>query len=168
MISCDYCSLYWHLDCLNPPLASPPNPTKKWRCPTHIEHIIVSFVPLIDEKACYLIRSAKQKPPREQANPTNITTNNENKIPSSAYRYHIGTIIEKELDELDDNNASSSTSKTDKQQQHDINSKTATPTPTPTPTPIAAENIITSKSGVMYRLPVNAIQLDFTGYVVKR
>jgi hypothetical protein len=42
MISCDYCPLYWHLDCLK--LASPPNPAKKWRCPTHFENIIVSFV----------------------------------------------------------------------------------------------------------------------------
>lgn len=41
MINCDFCPLHWHLDCLNPPMASPPNPAKKWRCPNHIEHIIV-------------------------------------------------------------------------------------------------------------------------------
>ena len=42
MIACDYCPLYWHLDCL--PLASPPNPAKKWRCPHHIEHILASIL----------------------------------------------------------------------------------------------------------------------------
>ncbi|KAI8987443.1 hypothetical protein BDF20DRAFT_850314 [Mycotypha africana] len=40
MISCDYCPLYWHLDCLNPPMPAPPNPAKRWRCPVHIENFI--------------------------------------------------------------------------------------------------------------------------------
>lgn len=44
IVSCDFCPLYWHLDCLNPPLAIPPNPAKKWRCPNHIENIIVSYL----------------------------------------------------------------------------------------------------------------------------
>lgn len=39
MIGCDFCTLHWHLDCLI--MASPPNPAKKWRCPNHIEHLIV-------------------------------------------------------------------------------------------------------------------------------
>jgi hypothetical protein len=41
MIACDYCSVFWHLDCLNPPMASPPNPAKKWMCPNHIENTVV-------------------------------------------------------------------------------------------------------------------------------
>lgn len=41
MIACDYCPLYWHLDCLTPPLAIPPNPARKWRCPNHFEHFMV-------------------------------------------------------------------------------------------------------------------------------
>ncbi|KAI5811221.1 hypothetical protein DFH27DRAFT_16488 [Peziza echinospora] len=37
IISCDFCPLYWHLDCLNPPLANPPAPARKWMCPAHAE-----------------------------------------------------------------------------------------------------------------------------------
>lgn len=47
MALCDYCPCYWHLDCLDPPLANPPfqragsdNPNHYWRCPNHIEHVI--------------------------------------------------------------------------------------------------------------------------------
>ncbi|CAO3595319.1 unnamed protein product [Absidia cylindrospora] len=40
MISCDFCPLYWHLDCLDPPLTIPPNIAKKWRCPCHAQHHI--------------------------------------------------------------------------------------------------------------------------------
>lgn len=40
MIACDYCSLFWHLDCLNPPMTTPLNSTKKWKCPNHAENII--------------------------------------------------------------------------------------------------------------------------------
>ncbi|KAL0071640.1 hypothetical protein AAF712_001497 [Marasmius tenuissimus] len=42
MISCDYCSLHWHLDCLDPPLSSMPSFTKRWMCPNHAEKIIPS------------------------------------------------------------------------------------------------------------------------------
>lgn len=43
IVPCDYCSLHWHLDCLDPPLANPPPRGNKssrppWRCPNHIEH----------------------------------------------------------------------------------------------------------------------------------
>ncbi|KAG2188122.1 hypothetical protein INT44_000873 [Umbelopsis vinacea] len=37
IIACDHCSLYWHLDCLDPPLASAPNLSRKWMCPNHVE-----------------------------------------------------------------------------------------------------------------------------------
>lgn len=40
--SCDYCSLHWHLDCLDPPLASMPAAHKKWMCPAHVQHVAVS------------------------------------------------------------------------------------------------------------------------------
>jgi hypothetical protein len=42
MLSCDYCSLHWHLDCLDPPLVSMPPFNKKWMCPNHAEHAVVS------------------------------------------------------------------------------------------------------------------------------
>jgi ribosomal protein L37AE/L43A len=44
IISCDYCPLKWHLDCLDPPLAAPPvkqpsgNPRHTWMCPNHVDH----------------------------------------------------------------------------------------------------------------------------------
>jgi hypothetical protein len=42
IITCGFCPLHWHLDCLDPPLANPPphslhNP---WKCPCHIEDIL--------------------------------------------------------------------------------------------------------------------------------
>lgn len=70
MVHCDFCPLYWHLDCLSPPMSSPPNPAKKWRCPNHIEHII--------------------KPPRRQKNPTVIDSH----LPSSAYHNYIANVID--------------------------------------------------------------------------
>ncbi|KAI8641918.1 hypothetical protein BD408DRAFT_443903 [Parasitella parasitica] len=70
MIGCDFCILHWHLDCLSPPMASPPNPSKKWRCPNHIEHII--------------------KPPRRQKKPTVIY----DKLPSRAYHHYIANVID--------------------------------------------------------------------------
>ncbi|XP_061166632.1 PHD finger protein 12-like [Saccostrea echinata] len=38
LVQCDYCPLLYHLDCLNPPLASPP--TNRWMCPNHPENVI--------------------------------------------------------------------------------------------------------------------------------
>lgn len=38
LIKCDFCSLAYHLDCLQPPLTAPPK--DKWMCPAHIEHYI--------------------------------------------------------------------------------------------------------------------------------
>lgn len=43
IISCDYCSLHWHLDCLDPPLPTLPPFNKKWMCPNHVDQILVSF-----------------------------------------------------------------------------------------------------------------------------
>ncbi|KAF5391799.1 hypothetical protein D9757_001651 [Collybiopsis confluens] len=40
IISCDYCDLHWHLDCLDPPLSTMPSFSKKWMCPNHSEQII--------------------------------------------------------------------------------------------------------------------------------
>jgi len=42
MASCDHCPLHWHLDCLDPPMASPPPSARKWMCPNHIDHLLVS------------------------------------------------------------------------------------------------------------------------------
>ncbi|KAG9015932.1 hypothetical protein FRB90_004139 [Tulasnella sp. 427] len=40
MISCDYCLLSWHLDCLDPPLVCMPPAHKKWMCPNHVDHVL--------------------------------------------------------------------------------------------------------------------------------
>ena len=41
LIRCDFCPLYWHLDCLDPPLTSAPLPMRKWKCPNHADHSLV-------------------------------------------------------------------------------------------------------------------------------
>ncbi len=40
ILSCDYCNLHWHLDCLDPPMTSMPSLTKKWKCPGHSENAV--------------------------------------------------------------------------------------------------------------------------------
>nr|CAG8506240.1 8432_t:CDS:2 [Entrophospora candida] len=40
MISCDYCSLSWHFDCLDPPMVIRPPISKRWMCPAHADHIL--------------------------------------------------------------------------------------------------------------------------------
>lgn len=51
LISCDYCPLYYHQDCLDPPLTA--LPAGLWMCPNHAENFIVSVgsapVPSSDE-----------------------------------------------------------------------------------------------------------------------
>lgn len=44
IIRCDYCESRFHLDCLDPPLANPPHPSKAWMCPNHIrpDDLVVS------------------------------------------------------------------------------------------------------------------------------
>ncbi|EKV16064.1 hypothetical protein PDIG_11750 [Penicillium digitatum PHI26] len=36
IITCDYCPCRFHLDCLDPPRAHPPNPKVGWMCPNHV------------------------------------------------------------------------------------------------------------------------------------
>ncbi|EMR90381.1 putative phd-finger domain-containing protein [Botrytis cinerea BcDW1] len=40
IIPCTYCSLSWHLDCLDPPLAKEPPPGRSWRCPAHVDDLL--------------------------------------------------------------------------------------------------------------------------------
>lgn len=40
LIKCDYCPLYWHLDCLDPPMASVKQLGTKWKCPNHADNVI--------------------------------------------------------------------------------------------------------------------------------
>jgi hypothetical protein len=41
MLTCDFCPLSWHLDCLSPPLTSMPPMTRKWMCPNHAQNTVV-------------------------------------------------------------------------------------------------------------------------------
>ncbi|KAM5351521.1 hypothetical protein ACJ41O_004244 [Fusarium nematophilum] len=45
IIPCSICPLYWHIDCLDPPLAVPPV-LKTWRCPIHADETMSEFRPL--------------------------------------------------------------------------------------------------------------------------
>ncbi|XP_011506236.1 PREDICTED: PHD finger protein 12 [Ceratosolen solmsi marchali] len=38
LIACDYCPLYFHQDCLDPPLTA--FPSGRWMCPNHLNHFI--------------------------------------------------------------------------------------------------------------------------------
>lgn len=40
LIKCDYCPLSWHLDCLNPPMASVKKLGSKWKCPNHADSVV--------------------------------------------------------------------------------------------------------------------------------
>ncbi|KAH9484194.1 hypothetical protein JR316_0003674 [Psilocybe cubensis] len=40
IVSCDYCNLHWHMDCLDPPLLTLPPLNKKWMCPNHAERVM--------------------------------------------------------------------------------------------------------------------------------
>ncbi|KAH6963846.1 hypothetical protein DER45DRAFT_126257 [Fusarium avenaceum] len=45
IIPCSICPFYWHIDCLDPPLAVPPV-LKNWRCPLHPDEIMAEVRPL--------------------------------------------------------------------------------------------------------------------------
>lgn len=38
ILSCDFCTLHWHVDCVDPPMSGMPPPTRRWRCPAHSSH----------------------------------------------------------------------------------------------------------------------------------
>ncbi|WVQ80178.1 hypothetical protein IAT38_002283 [Cryptococcus sp. DSM 104549] len=40
IVSCDYCPLSWHLDCMSPPMTNMPSAGRKWMCPNHAEHVM--------------------------------------------------------------------------------------------------------------------------------
>lgn len=46
IIPCAFCSLWWHIDCLDPPLANPPV-LRNWRCPAHVDDILAKLPGLL-------------------------------------------------------------------------------------------------------------------------
>lgn len=43
IIPCTFCGLYWHLDCLDVPMAKEPAPGKPWRCPAHVDDLLTTI-----------------------------------------------------------------------------------------------------------------------------
>ena len=41
IIPCSVCSIFWHLDCLDPPLTIPPV-LRTWKCPLHADDLLVA------------------------------------------------------------------------------------------------------------------------------
>lgn len=39
IVSCDFCSLHWHIDCVDPPMLGMPSNLRKWMCPAHSDHV---------------------------------------------------------------------------------------------------------------------------------
>ncbi|QSL65838.1 hypothetical protein MERGE_000116 [Pneumocystis wakefieldiae] len=39
IVSCDHCSLHWHIDCVDPPMSGIPASSRKWMCPNHAYHV---------------------------------------------------------------------------------------------------------------------------------
>ncbi|EPQ26492.1 uncharacterized protein PFL1_05814 [Pseudozyma flocculosa PF-1] len=39
IVSCDFCALHWHIDCVDPPMVSMPHVSRKWMCPAHSDHV---------------------------------------------------------------------------------------------------------------------------------
>jgi hypothetical protein len=42
IVPCSLCGLWWHIDCLDPPLANPPV-LRTWRCPAHVDDLLVKI-----------------------------------------------------------------------------------------------------------------------------
>ncbi|KAK0748571.1 hypothetical protein B0T21DRAFT_380369 [Apiosordaria backusii] len=42
IIPCSACGLFWHLDCLDPPLANPPV-LRTWKCPLHVDELLAEM-----------------------------------------------------------------------------------------------------------------------------
>lgn len=61
MLSCDYCNLHWHLDCLDPPLTTMPPYGKKWMCSNHADQVL----------------QPKRRIPKQSATPVDITKPNQ-------------------------------------------------------------------------------------------
>ncbi|KAK4216665.1 transcriptional regulatory protein RCO1, partial [Rhypophila decipiens] len=46
IIPCSLCGIWWHLDCLDPPLANPPI-LRTWKCPLHVDEVLARVPALL-------------------------------------------------------------------------------------------------------------------------
>ncbi|KAH6624342.1 hypothetical protein B0J18DRAFT_175701 [Chaetomium sp. MPI-SDFR-AT-0129] len=43
IIPCSACGIYWHTDCLDPPMPNPPFVLRTWKCPLHADTLLATF-----------------------------------------------------------------------------------------------------------------------------
>ncbi|KAJ7168064.1 hypothetical protein C8R43DRAFT_982969 [Mycena crocata] len=60
IVSCDYCTLHWHLDCLDPPMPTMPPINKKWMCPNHAERVLLPKLRIPKQAASIEITKPQQ------------------------------------------------------------------------------------------------------------
>ncbi|KAJ7756753.1 hypothetical protein DFH07DRAFT_819787 [Mycena maculata] len=60
IVSCDYCNLHWHLDCLDPPLPTMPPINRKWMCPNHAEGVLLPKLRIPKQAAAIEVTKPKQ------------------------------------------------------------------------------------------------------------
>lgn len=65
IINCDYCSLSWHLDCLDPPMPSVKQLGAKWKCPNHADNIVKQRRKLRDQPLIEVDSSKATKIPED-------------------------------------------------------------------------------------------------------
>ena len=74
ILSCDFCSLHWHMDCLDPPLSTFPPLNRKWKCPNHSDNVGVRRR-LVDFSLRILIPiQPKRRIPKSSEPPVDISS----------------------------------------------------------------------------------------------
>lgn len=71
IIRCDYCESRFHLDCLDPPLATPPNPHDGWMCPRHVRPDDLVMSKVVDG---HLQERRARRPQKQIASDLDIVT----------------------------------------------------------------------------------------------
>ncbi|KAF2088600.1 hypothetical protein K490DRAFT_55999 [Saccharata proteae CBS 121410] len=65
LLRCDYCPVYWHLDCLDPPMSNPPplpasgTTRQAWQCPRHVDRVIRDIPLFPGATSTHHLRKAK-------------------------------------------------------------------------------------------------------------
>ena len=75
IVACDFCICCWHLDCLDPPLASAPNkksangkPRQTWMCPNHVDQELAHVKATATTAGRAAIRKSAKIQPEENSN----------------------------------------------------------------------------------------------------
>lgn len=73
LIPCNVCPHSWHLDCLDPPLAVPPAMKRGWKCPLHVDDILIDIPAAL--APAHRFRKIKNSKPVIPINPKNTKNN---------------------------------------------------------------------------------------------